>query len=417
MELVAAVLAFPERGPYRIDQVRSDPAGLLLLFAVEVALAWLIDWASRRDFLVPLRVATGLLVLMVGFFFMLGSWGLGDVTRLSYLLVENPYSSFGLREPFWTLLAPAIRFLPYRFSFVHGCVAACYAAATIWLAHRQRSPAWSGWWALMVVHSPLLRNFLQSGVTRQALAAILLMPLMLWCAGGPRLSVLRTVAFTTFSALCHSSYLLSLVVAISPLVVTGQIWLQRVGFWLKKLRHQSWQAFLIGAMSILALAVWIVLNADGYLAKLDSYLWEQDYYPSFLLRIEANKFLFALVVSVLIVCFLKRIGFRQCVKSPVFLSMVLFLAILIFFRFSIENQWLPQLTSRFQDAVGLYLLMLFLVWVSNIGVRYITILPIAVTTQYWLFGRLAISGVLPCGRNDEFLCTPDRLPWDVVYWN
>jgi hypothetical protein len=417
MDLLAAVIAFPDSGPYRVDQVRADPAGLILLFAVELLLAWLINGSTRRDFHVGLRVCTGLLVLTVGLIFMLGSWGLGDVTRLSYLLVESPTTTFGWREPFWTLLAPVIRFLPYRFSFVHGVVAAGYAAATIWLAHCLRSPAWSGWWALMVVHSPLLRNFLQTGVTRQATVALLLMPLMLWCAGGPRLSALRTMALTTFAAICHSSYFLSLFVALSPLLVTGQHWRQRMQFWFGRVRNLSRYARLIAATCALAFGGWIVVNSQDFLAKLNSYLFLQDYYPHFLMRPEVDRLMLSLVIAIIAVCYYKRIGLTSCLATPRFLSMALFFAFLILLRLSIQYAWFPQLTSRFQDAVGFYLLLLFVIWVCSLGLQRVTILPLMVTFQYWFFDRLAFSGFLACGQNDEFFCVPDRLPWDVIFWN
>ena len=38
-----------------------------------------------------------------------------------------------------------------------------------------------------------------------------------------------------------------------------------------------------------------------------------------------------------------------------------------------------------------------------------------VTLQYWLTDRLLASHALPCGRNDEFLCVPDRWPWQLRY--
>lgn len=418
MDLLAAVLTFPERGPYRVDQVRSDPAGLILLFALELALAWLIDGASRRGLVVAQRVGAGLLVLTVGLIFMLASWGLGDVTRLSYLLVENPTTNFGWREPFWTLLAPLIRFLPYRFSFVHGVVAACYTAAVLWLAHRLRSPSWGGWWALMVVHSPLLRNFLQSGVTRQALVALLLLPLMLWCAGGPRLTALRTMALTILAALCHSSYLLSLGVALSPLLVRGPNWLQQLQPWLSQLwRTQSRHALWVAGAGAVGVGAWMIGNAEGLLARLNSYLWEQEYYPLFLLRPEVDQLLLFLAMVIIAVCYLKRIGLSACFQSASFLSMSLFFVVLIVLRFSIQYAWMPQLTSRFQDAVGLYLLVLFIVWICSLGVQRATVVPIALTLQYWFFDRLVFSGLLDCGRNDEFFCVPDRLPWHVIYWN
>jgi hypothetical protein len=40
-----------------------------------------------------------------------------------------------------------------------------------------------------------------------------------------------------------------------------------------------------------------------------------------------------------------------------------------------------------------------------------------VTVDYWLMERLLQSRTLACGIDDNFLCIPDRWPWQIRYWD
>jgi hypothetical protein len=416
MQALLAAAAFPERGPYRVDQVRSDPLLLMGLFAVQIALAWLIDRSARRQHPATQSIASLLLVLVTGLFFTLASWGLGDVTRLSYMLVDDP-QTLGWSEPLWTLLAPLVRWLPYRFSFLHGAVAAGYAAAALWLARRQKCDSWGGWWALLVVCSPLLRNFLQSGVTRQALSTLLLMPLMLWCAGGPRLPRLWLMALTGSAAFSHSSFPLSLLVAGSPLVLRAPAVIRRVRPFLDPRRAGSARLMLVIGVPMLMALAWLAWSGQAVREKLFDYLWNQDYFPTFLLRLEVDQLLLAIAISGLAAIWLARSSRKQLLESPLARASGLFIFAIFMLRLSIRHSFFPQITSRFQDAVGFYLLIIFLSWLSTYSLQRLSVVPLVATLSYWLFDRLAFSGLIPCGRNDEFLCIPDRLPWQVTYWN
>lgn len=416
MHALLAAAAFPERGPYRVDQVRSDPILLTGLFASQIALAWLIDRSARRQRSATQSIASLLLVLVTGVFFCLSSWGLGDVTRLSYLLVEDP-RTFGWSEPFWTLLAPLVRWLPYRFSFLHGAVAAGYAAAAIWLARRLRSAPWGGWWALLIVCSPLLRNFLQSGVTRQALSTLLLMPLMLCCAGGLRLPPLRLTALSSVAAFCHSSFPLTLMVAAAPLLMRARALLRRGGTFLSRCSAGSARLMVVIGVPLLMALTWLIWNGRVAREKLIDYLWNQSYFPTFLLRPEVDGLLVAMTISGAAAIWVSRSSRRDLLRSPLTRSAGLFFVALLLLRLSIRHSFFPQFTSRFQDAVGFYLLIVFLAWLSRFSLQRLSVVPLATTLHYWLFERLGFSGLLQCGRNDEFLCIPDRLPWQINYWN
>ena len=118
-------------------------------------------------------------------FFALANWGTSDITRFSYYLAIDPHDV--LDEPLWIAAAPLISALPYRLASVHGLVPGGFALMPLLLSRVLQRTKWVGLWALLLLWSPLLRNFLQNGVTRQALATVLITPLLY--LGGLRAAV------------------------------------------------------------------------------------------------------------------------------------------------------------------------------------------------------------------------------------
>jgi hypothetical protein len=84
-------------------------------------------------------------------------------------------------------------------------------------------------------------------------------------------------------------------------------------------------------------------------------------------------------------------------------------------QLSIAQAWLPQITSRFADALGLFLLLSWLAWLRHHHCLWAVLPALLVTLDSWLIDRLLASHALACGRNDEFLCVPDRWPWQLKY--
>lgn len=416
-DILGLVASFPEKGPYRVDQVQEGQYILTLLFILQIVLAFFVyrerGGSRGRNFV----IGSGLLVMVIGFFFALSSWGLGDVTRLSYVLVEYP-NIYGWREPLWTLIAPLVKFLPYRFSFIHGCVAACYAASAFWLASRVDSARWGGWWALMVVYSPLLRGFLQSGVTRQALAVVLLVPLMLYCAAGISLTSLRASVLVFFAAIAHSSFFLLLFLAVSPLITGLRCNCLHIRTWLSRFHDYPRLRLTMVLMACGAFVggYWLIKNFESTKSKLLDYLWTQEYYPHYVLQPEVGRLLLGISLSVLYASFLRRLWPKYFLETRLARSMLLFFLGVLMIRFSIQYGFFPQLAWRLQDAISFYLLITYLAWMSKILMQRLTIIPLFITLHYWLVDRLLLAGSLSCGSNDEFLCIPDRLPWDVTYW-
>jgi len=82
---------------------------------------------------------------------------------------------------------------------------------------------------------------------------------------------------------------------------------------------------------------------------------------------------------------------------------------------SIAAGWLAQISIRFADPVGLFLLISWLGWLVHYRCLWAVVPALLLTLQVWLVERLIASNALACGRNDEFLCVPDRWPWLLRY--
>lgn len=84
-------------------------------------------------------------------------------------------------------------------------------------------------------------------------------------------------------------------------------------------------------------------------------------------------------------------------------------------QISIREEWFPQATSRLADNVGFFLMISFLAWLHHHRAYGWVVPGLIVTLIYWLDDRILASAQLQCGRNDEFLCVPDRWPWQMRY--
>jgi len=114
-------------------------------------------------------------------------------------------------------------------------------------------------------------------------------------------------------------------------------------------------------------------------------------------------------------CVQRRLTPLALLRCPITQLLLGFGLLYVGLQQSIAHLWLPQITSRLADGVGFFLLILYLAWLQRHRCLWCLLPALYVTLQYWLEGRLLPSGSQLCGRNDEFLCIPDRWPWQVRY--
>jgi hypothetical protein len=256
------LLSFPSEAPYRIDQVTTNPEAMLALAIGQLLLATCMGWLGRRWWC----LAAGLVALST-LFFTLANWGTSDITRFSHYLAIDPRDV--LDEPLWIAAAPLISALPYRLASLHGLVAGGYAVVPLMLSRATQRPQWGGLWALLVLWSPLLRNFLQNGVTRQALATVLITPLLLRVAGWCQIGWGWVAAAVAGSALAHNSLPITTTLALVP-VLTRPGLVQNTG-----------RRTIALASLLVLVSIGIALSQPAVLEKLSNYMFEATYFNTY----------------------------------------------------------------------------------------------------------------------------------------
>ena len=396
----------PSQAPYRVDQVMAAPGLMAGLFGLQVLLAGALSWSGSRRAWRCWWLAAAALLAVTALFFALGSWGTSDVTKLSVWFAVAPGRGTE-GEPFWHLVGPLIPQLPYRMAAVHGLVAAGYGLATILLARHWKLPAWPGWWCLFLTASPMLRGLLQNGQSRQALALLLLLPLMLRVARLVRLPWGLVGGATAWSALTHTTFPVNLLFALLPGLVSqdGQARAAVVP-------RRRWPWLLLPAL--LAVLMLVVFGPVA-LQKLSTYATQMGFFSHYAVRREVLLLEAAMALAVVLACRQRGLGPRQLAACPRSRVLVLFALLYLALQTSVEWEWWPQITFRLADGVGLFLLISFLAWLRRYRAEWLLLPALAVTLVYWFAGRILPSGDFRCGEDDTFLCIPDRWPGLVRY--
>lgn len=404
------MLPFPTSAPYRIDQVSAAPWLVVGLTAAMLITAMLMTLAARPG-RTSLWAAAGVVLLgEVTLLFGLASWGTSDVTKLSHDLAFQTLRIQG--EPFWLLAAPLIVGLPYRMALVHGLVSAGYGAVGLSLARRWDARAWGPWWALLLVWSPFLHNFLQNGVSRQALMTLLLIPLLLWAGRLATVGRGGMALLTLWAATVHGSFVPTLLLALLPRGLAG------IGRpspsplpALSAARTSRRQVLVAGVL--LGLAGLLALAAPVVWSKLKHYTLTESFFNSYALSPQVVRLQLALGLGMATVCWIRRLGWRQLLVCGHSRQLACFGLLFLLLQQCLRQHWLPAFTSRFVDPTGLFLLVVYLAWLERYRARWAVLPALGVTLDSWLAQRLPETFSLQCGRDDAFLCLPDRWPWQV----
>ena len=388
------LLNFPSEAPYRIDQVTMDPPLMLALAIGQILLAAaLYRWTNQR----PWWWLAGAMVGLSAVFFGLANWGTSDITRFSHHLAIDPHDV--LDEPLWIAAAPLISALPYRLASIHGLVAGGFALVPLALARVLQRPQWGGLWALLVLWSPLLRNFLQNGVTRQALATVLITPLLIRVAGWCPIGWGWVTAAIAGSGLAHNSLPITTTLALVPALTRPGL-LQNTG-----------RRTIVLASCLVLLSVGIALSQPAVLEKVNNYLFEAQYFNTYGLRKAVFGMELAALIAVLLTIWRARLSLTAMARDHDARTLFAYSVLLGSVQLSMATGVMGPILSRCLDPIGLFWLLSLMVWTTRQGCAWTLIPALLVVGESFVDDRILV--LEDCIKGDQFLCIPDRWPWQV----
>jgi hypothetical protein len=210
------------------------------------------------------------------------------------------------------------------------------------------------------------------------------------------------------AATVHSAFLSTLLLVLVPRALVSPI----------RLPDQALTRRLRGPLLLLPVAALMLIAgvaAPLFLRKLTIYVWQVSYVNSYAVAPAVQHLQSAMLLGVLLTCWCRRLGPRSLLACPRSRVLVFFAVLYALLQVSISGGWLAQIAIRFADPVGLFLLLSWLAWLRRHRCLWALLPALLVTLQYWLVDRLLASHALACGSNDEFLCVPDRWPWQLRY--
>ena len=233
---------------------------------------------------------------------------------------------------------------------VHGILVAAYASVVVVLARSWRQQAWAGWWALLLVSSPMLRGFFQNAHSRQALASLLAVPLLLWSLRvirwHPRF-ILGAAGLALGTHLSAAPTLLLALMPACPAIIFG-------------LRHYKRLVLVLGSLAAcLAFLLW-----PAWIAKLQGYAGF-GFFSTYLIKPQVLRNECLIVGSIVLVWLRQRFSWQEFWGQREGLALMTYLLVFIGLQGSLIWEWFPQLTFRFGDTVCCFLLLSFLAWLHR----------------------------------------------------
>jgi hypothetical protein len=335
---------FPSESPFRVDPVMAAPWLLGGLFLIQLLLAAGVSWSARARNRISWWMSIGVLLMSIAVFFTLACWGTSDITKLNFYFDPARARGPSLQdllpsEPVWWLLGPWISHLPYRMASVHGLLVAAYASVAIVLARSWRQQAWAGWWALLLMSSPMLRGFFQNAHSRQALASLLAVPLLLWSLRvirwHPRF-ILGAAGLALGTHLSAAPTLLLALMPACPAIISG-------------LHHYKRVVLVLGSLAAcLAFLLWSPL-----MAKLQAYAGF-GFFSTYLIKpqVLCNELL--IVGTIVVVWLRQRISWQELWSQREGFALITYLFLFVGLQGSLIWKWFPQFTFRFGTRLAAF---------------------------------------------------------------
>ena len=242
-------------------------------------------------------------------------------------------------------------------------------------------------------------RFFQNAHSRQALASLPAVPLLLWSLRLIRWNpglILGAAGLALGMHVSAAPTLLLALIPACPVIISG-------------LHQHKRQAFVGGLLAAcLALVLWTPL-----VAKFQAYEGN-GFFSTYLIKPQVLRNELLIVGTMVLVWLRQRFSWQELWSQREGFALITYLFLFVGLQGSLIWKWFPQLTFRFGDTVGCFLLLSFLAWLHRRN-ALIFLLPLLALNLFVWMDRVLWPEGLDCGRDDDFLCVPDRWPWLIHY--
>ena len=164
---------------------------------------------------------------------------------------------------------------------------------------------------------------------------------------------------------------------------------------------------------LVIVSIGIALSQPAVIEKLSSYLFEARYFNTYGLR----KAVFGLELSALVAVALTiwRARLRPAAMAAAHDARTLFAYSLLLglIQLSMATGVLAPILSRCLDPIGLFWMLSLMVWTARQGCAWALLPALAVVGESFIDDR--ILRLKDCIGRDQFMCLPDRWPWQVKW--
>jgi hypothetical protein len=245
----------------------------------------------------------------------------------------------------------------------------------------------------------MLRGFFQNAHSRQALATLLSIPLLLWS-----LEVIRWRPWLIFGAAflslgVHLTAVPTLLLAASPVL------LQCV----RRVRDPKTYTLMTGLSAVVV----SLLCFSPLATKLQAYAGF-GFFSSYPIQpaVVRNELLIAGTIAAIWIR--QRLTWRHFLAQREGLALAWYSICFVGIQASLIWRWWPQVTFRLGDTIGVFLLISLLAWLRRRQALVMVVPLLLINLLVWV-DRAAWPQGLTCGLDDDFLCVPDRWPWSIDY--
>ena len=178
------------------------------------------------------------------------------------------------------------------------------------------------------------------------------------------------------------------------------------------MQNTSRRTIFLASLLVL-LSIGIALSQPAVIEKLSNYLFEANYFNTYGLRKAVFGLELAALVAVVLTIWRALLTPAAMAADHDARTLLAYSLLLGLIQLSMATGVLAPILSRCLDPIGLFWMLSLMVWTARQGCAWALLPALAVVGESFIDDR--ILRLEDCIGGDQFMCLPDRWPWQVEW--